>query len=270
MTGSKRPVALVTGGAQRIGLAIVEALSTEFDLAIHANHSIGKAGQLARRLGAAGGHARAFEADFLDPESAGRMVETVAQHFGRIDLVVNSASVFEYDTAETFTVAQMNHSLAVNLVAQLVIARTFATVASPEGLLVNMLDNKVFAPNPDYFSYSIAKFGLKGATEMLAMQYRQRIRVNAIAPGNTLVSGRQSEAGFAKNRTKTLTGAGPTPQDIASTVQFIWNTKSLNGETVILDGGQRLMSLERDVAFLGRSDDLTVDCAADETGQLEE
>lgn len=244
-----RPVCLVTGGAKRIGRAIATALAADFDVAIHANRSIEEAEALAVELGTRGAGAAVFSADFADPETASSMVERAAAHFGRLDLVVNSASAFEYDTPSTFTTEQMQKMLSVNLVAQTVVARTFGTVGSPDATLINMLDNKVFAPNPDFFSYSLAKMALKGATEMLAMHYRGKMRVCGIAPGNTLISGSQSDADFSKDWTKTLTGAGPTPGDIARTVQFIWRTKSLNGEIIVLDGGQKLMARERDVAF---------------------
>lgn len=249
MTSGQRPVCLVTGGAQRIGLAIVQALAPEFDVAIHANSSVDEAERLARELNGPGRRAHAFQADFAEPRSAGSMVAQAATYFGRLDLVVNSASVFAYDTPATFDVAGMQQSLSINLVAQMAVAQAFGEVASQDGLLVNMLDNKVFAPNPDFFSYSLAKFALRGATDMLAMHYRGRLRVCAIAPSNTLISGDQTQAEFAKGWARTLTGAGPTPADIADTVRYLWRTKSINAQTVVLDGGQRLMSLQRDVAF---------------------
>ena len=245
-----RPVCLVTGGAKRLGKAILTGLAHEFDLAIHANRSLGEAQALARELEARGARAAAFQADFTDPDSAGDVVERAAQHFGRLDLVVNSASLFEYDTAETFSTADMRRLIDINLIAPMVVARAFAKVGSGQATLINMLDNKLYAPNPDYFSYSLGKFALKGATDMLALQFRERMRVCGIAPGITLVSGGQSQESFEKSWRRSLTGAGATPRDIADTVRFIWSTRSLNGETIVLDGGQKLMATGRDVAFL--------------------
>lgn len=249
MVGGGKPVCLVTGGAKRIGRAIINALAVDFEIAIHANRSVDEANELADDLKRGGTRAAVFTADFGEPETASAMVEQAARHFGSLDLVVNSASLFEYDTPSDFTAIQMQRMLSVNLVAQMVVARAFAAVGSPQATLINMLDNKVFAPNPDYFSYSLAKFALKGATDMLAQHYRGHMRVCGIAPGNTLISGGQTEADFSRAWTKTLTGTGPTPEDIAKTVRFIWETTSLNGEIIVLDGGQRLMSRERDVAF---------------------
>lgn len=245
-----RPVCLVTGGAKRIGRAILTALAGDFDLAIHANSSIEEAEALATELQARGARTAVFPADFTAPESAGAMVEAAAAYFGQLDLVVSSASQFEFDLPSDFSAETMQQLLSVNLTSQMVVARAFGKVGSEHATLIQMLDNKVFAPNPDFFSYSLSKFALKGAIDMLALHYRGRMRVCGIAPGVTLRSGDQNQENFDKSWRHSLTGGGATPEDIAAAVRFIWDTKSINGETIVLDGGQRLMSLERDVAFV--------------------
>ncbi|MCO5066192.1 MAG: SDR family NAD(P)-dependent oxidoreductase [Rhizobiaceae bacterium] len=245
-----RPICLVTGGARRIGRAILTEMARDFDLAIHANRSVGEARELAATLAATGCRADVFQADFSDPNSASALVGSVAERFGRLDLVVNSASAFDFDTPSSFDAGQMQRILSVNLVAQMMVAQALGRMGSAEATLVNMLDNKVFSPNPDFFSYSLAKFALKSAIDMLAMHYRGRMRVCGIAPGVTLPSGDQTEANFEKSWRHSLTGTGATPEQIARTVRFIWETPSLNAEIIVLDGGQRLMSLERDVAFV--------------------
>lgn len=251
MTNSaKRPVCLVTGGARRIGRAILTELATDFDLAIHANRSRDEAEALARELSAHGAETAVFLADFSDPDSAEQMVESVAAHFGRLDLVINSASTFEYDSPSEFSTDTMQRILAVNLVAQMVVARAFGKVGSADATLINILDNKVFAPNPDFFSYSLAKFALKSAIDMLALHYRGNMRVCGIAPGVTLRSGDQTDENFEKSWQYSLTGTGSTPEQIARTVRFIWENKAINADTIVLDGGQRLLSMERDVAFV--------------------
>lgn len=245
-----RPVCLVTGGAKRIGRAVVTALAGDFDVAIHANRSISDAEALAADLTKTGARAAVFSADFTEPESVEDMVAAAAAHFGRLDLVVNSASLFTYDSPGDFTADQMKSLISINLIAPMVVARAFGKVGSDEATLINLLDNKVFAPNPDFFSYSLAKFALKGSIDMLALHFRGKMRVCGIAPGVTLISGDQSQENFEKSWRHSLTGTGATPDDIAKTVRFIWDTKSINGETIVLDGGQRLMSMERDVAFV--------------------
>lgn len=247
---TNRPVCLVTGGARRIGKAILTELAVDFDLAIHANRSIAEAEVLGHELKSTGARTAVFKADFSEPESAAKLVESVVQHFGRLDLVVNSASAFEYDSPSDFDAEAMQRMLSVNLVAQMVVARTLGKVGSDQALLINMLDNKVFAPNPDFFSYSLAKFALKSAVDMLALHFRGRMRICGIAPGVTLLSGDQTPENFDKSWRRSLTGTGTTPLEIARTVRFIWETKSLNAEIIVLDGGQRLLSMERDVAFM--------------------
>jgi NAD(P)-dependent dehydrogenase (short-subunit alcohol dehydrogenase family) len=245
-----RPVCLVTGGARRIGRAIIAELSNDFDVAIHANRSMDEAIAFADELTASGARAEAFQADFSDPETAADLVESVAARFDRLDLVVNSASTFEYDSPSGFDAGRMQRILSVNLIAQMVVARAFGKLGSADATLVNMLDNKVFAPNPDFFSYSLAKFALKSSIDMLALHYRGKMRICGIAPGVALRSGDQTPENFEKSWRESLTGTGATPEQIARTVRFIWDTKSLNAEIIVLDGGQRLLSMERDVAFM--------------------
>ena len=245
-----RPLCLITGGARRIGAAIARHLAPGFDLAIHYNRSVAEAEALAPELTAMGAQVKLFPADFARPEEAAAMVRAVADGMGSIDLAVNSASLFDYDVPSDFSGEAMSRMLGVNLVAPMVVAREVAAHASSRAVLVNILDNKVFAPNPDFFSYSLAKFALKGAVDMLAMHFAGRMRVCAVAPGVTLPSGDQSEENFRKSWRRSLTGTGATPQDVAAAVEFIWKTASMNAATIVLDGGQHLMSLERDVAFV--------------------
>ena len=246
----ERPACLVTGGARRLGAAIVRSAAARFDVAIHYNASADEAAALAADVEAQGARAELVAADLADADEAASLVHQVRERMGRLDLVVNNASVFEYDSPSDFSAERMHGLLAVNLVAPLVIAREFARVGSADATLINMLDNKVFAPNPDFFSYSLGKMALNDSIAMLALNYRGRLRVCGIAPSVTLLSGSQTEENFARSWRHTLTGQGPSPEDIAAAVDFIWSTKSLNGEVIVLDGGQRLMSLERDVAFV--------------------
>jgi NAD(P)-dependent dehydrogenase (short-subunit alcohol dehydrogenase family) len=225
-------------------------LALQFDFAIHYHTSVEEAQALRDELAKSGARIALFQADLADDEACESLVRRVGAEMGPIDLLVNSASLFEYDTPSEFSAARMKELLAVNLVAPMVLAREFAKVASPRAVLINMLDNKLFAPNPDFFSYSLAKFALKGAVDMLAMHFRGRMRVAGIAPGVTLISGSQSEENFRKSWQHSLTGTGATPVDVANTVDYIWKTSSINGEIIVLDGGQHLMSLERDVAFV--------------------
>ena len=113
-----------------------------------------------------------------------------------------------------------------------------------------MIDSKVFSLNPDFFTYTISKYALRGATEMMAMRFAPRIRVCGIAPSVTLISGKQTQENFERSWTMTPLGRGPTPEEVGDAVVFMWQTKSYNGQIMTLDGGQSLLKLPRDVAFL--------------------
>jgi len=245
-----RPACLVTGSARRLGAVIAAHLAPRFDLAIHYRSSEDDAERLAERLRGENGRVELFQADLGEAAQTAGLVPEVVRRMGRIDLVVCSASRFEYDTPSDFSAETMRHMLDVNLVAPMVLARELAKAGSRQATLVHILDSKVFSPNPDFFSYSLAKMALKGAIDMQAMHFRGKVRVCGIAPSVTLISGDQTPENFEKSWRHTLTGAGPTPQDIAAAVEFIWNTKSLNGSILTLDGGQHLMGLQRDVAFV--------------------
>lgn len=246
----RRPVCLVTGGARRLGAAIAAHLAPRFDLAVHYRSSGTDAEKLAAELRKKGSRVELFQADLADPAQAAGLIEEIVQRMGGIDMVVSSASRFDYDTPSDFSAASMLESLGTNLVAPMVLGRELALKGSRQVTLIHMLDSKVFSPNPDFFSYSLAKMALKSAIDMQAMHFRGKVRVCGIAPSVTLVSGEQTQENFEKSWRHTLTGSGPTPQDIASAVEFIWNTKSLNGSILTLDGGQHLMGLQRDVAFV--------------------
>lgn len=245
-----RPVCLITGGARRIGAAVAAHLASRFDLAIHYRSSAEDAERLRAGLSGNGGSVELFRADLDDPERAALLVPEVVRRMGRIDMVVCSASLFENDSPSAFSAEAMERILRVNLIAPMILAEKLAQAGSPDATLIHMLDSKVFSPNPDFFSYSLSKLALKGAIDMQAMHFRGKMRVMGIAPSVTLVSGDQTPENFEKSWRHTLTGAGPTPQDIAGAVEFIWNTRSLNGSILTLDGGQHLMGLQRDVAFV--------------------
>jgi NAD(P)-dependent dehydrogenase (short-subunit alcohol dehydrogenase family) len=233
-----------------LGAAIAARLGPRFDLAIHYRSSGDEAEQLASRLRGENGAVQLFEADLGDSGQVAGLVPEIVRRMGRLDMVVCNASQFDFDTPSDFSPEAAQRMLAVNLIAPMILGRELAHHGSPQATLVHMLDSKVFSLNPDYFSYSLAKIALKGAIEMQAMHFRGKVRVCGIAPSVTLISGDQSPENFEKSWRHTLTGEGPTPQEIGGAVEFIWDTKSLNGSILTLDGGQHLMGLQRDVAFM--------------------
>ena len=188
-------------------------------------------------------------ADLPDADAAATILAAAPHPLG---LLVNCASRFEYDTIDDFTPEGWTAHLDVNLRAPALLTRAFAA-AVPDGetaCVVNLLDAKLSALNPDYFSYTLSKIGLAGLTELAARAYAPRLRVNAIAPAVTLVSGPQSRENFEAVHALNPLGRGVAVDEIVAALRFILATPTLNAQTITLDGGQRLMGLPRDVAYL--------------------
>ncbi|MBV8685369.1 MAG: SDR family NAD(P)-dependent oxidoreductase [Alphaproteobacteria bacterium] len=238
--------AVVTGGARRIGAAICRALAADgWRLLIHYRRSRGEAEALATELG----DARTVAADLADPAAAQAIVAAL-DGLPPARLLVNNASLFRYDRADDFTLEGWNAHLDSNLRGPALLSQA---LAGSLGLVVNLLDAKLAAPNPDFFSYTVSKFGLAGMTELLARAWAARgIRVCGIAPAVTLVSGgqRNFEAVHALNPL----GRGVEVEEIVAALRFIIATPTFTGQTLVLDGGQRFLSLPRDVQFLEPDD----------------
>ena len=243
--------ALVTGGAKRIGAAIARALAADgYAVAIHGHASLDEAEKLAADISAAGGRAACLQADLADPAATQQLIARAEALVGGLSVLVNNAARFEYDTAGTFSLQSLDGHVRPNLQAPLILARDFAAALGHEpGAVVNLLDQKVMALNPDFFSYTVAKIGLAGATRMMAASFGGRIRVNGIAPGITLLSGKQTEAGFARAWAAPPLGRSATPDEVARAVLYTLAVPSLNGQILVLDGGESLLGRPRDVAF---------------------
>lgn len=240
-------VALVTGGGRRVGKSIVQRLAAEgYTLAIHASGSIAEARALAESLP----HAQAFQADLADPAAAETLIDTVANALGPPSILINSAAGFSYDTAGSFEYGDLAHHLALNLGAPVTLVRDMArALGAKPGMVVNILDHKITALNPDFFTYTLAKAALAAATSTIAMSFGGRIRVNGVAPGIALLSGNQSEEGFARAWQAPPLRRSTTPDEIAEAVVYLLQTPSLNGQMLVLDGGESLLQRPRDVAF---------------------
>ncbi len=243
--GSK--IALVTGAGKRLGAAIAKALAADgYKIWVHFNHSAEDAGQTVADIRAAGGAAEAVQFDLAETSSLPQLVRGL----GRIDVLVNSASVFAYDSADKVDPAGMQRTLGINLVAPCLLASVMAQghSARNSGCVINLLDQKLFNLNPDHFSYTLAKAGLHAATETMAMQFAPRVRVNAIAPGLTLPAPDMSDAEFEAARKNNPMQGGSTPEDIVRTVRFILASPAMTAETILVDGGEHLMRRHRVVS----------------------
>ncbi len=240
-------IALVTGAGKRLGAAIAKALAEDgYKLFVHFNRSAAEAGETVDHIRSIGGEAEAVQFDLA---RIGTLVPLV-RGLGRIDVLVNSASVFDFDSAEALDAAEMQRILNINLVAPALLASVMAErhEAAQSGCIINLLDQKLFNLNPDHFSYTLAKAGLHTATEMMAMQFAPRLRVNAIAPGLTLPAPGMTDAEFATAHKDNPMEGGSTPEDIVRTVRFILASTAMTGETILMDGGEHLMRRRRDVS----------------------
>lgn len=257
MKPRRHETAIVTGGAKRIGAAVARALAEDgWDLVLHYNSSADEASALAAELRAGGAGVALVAADLADPAAAVAIM-AAADSLSPPGLLVNSASRFAYDRIEDFTAADFDLHMAINLRAPALLIRAFAEAVSTRrpdelgaALVVNLLDAKLAALNPDYFTYTLSKIGFDGLTELAARSYAPHLRVAGIAPAVTLVSGPQSRENFDAVHAMNPLRRGVAVEDIVAALRFIIATPTYNAQTVVLDGGQRLMGLPRDVAYM--------------------
>jgi NAD(P)-dependent dehydrogenase (short-subunit alcohol dehydrogenase family) len=236
-------VALVTGAARRIGKSIALRLAESgWHVAIHYRKSAAKAEAVAAEVRLRGGKAMTVEADLMHEDQVEAIIPRVAEHLGALSLLVNNASTFEMDKAETATRASWDKHIEANLRAPFVLSQAFARQFTREGggNIINLLDQRVWKLTPYFISYTVAKMGLWTLTRTLALSYAPRIRVNGIGPGPTLPSPRQSDEQFAQQSAAMPLGHGATPREIAKAVLFILESPSMTGQMIALDGGEHL------------------------------
>ena len=245
---------LVTGAARRIGRAIaLEAARGGWDVAVHVHRAGPEADACCAQLQAIGARAEVLAADLADEAAVGTLVPSVAERFGRIDAIVNNASLFEEDGVADFGYAAMARHGCVNVGAPVLLARALhdrLAAREGQGCIVNLLDQKLWNPNPDYFSYTLSKAALREATVMLAQALAPRVRVCAVAPGVTLPSEAMTPAVFEAAHRMTPLGRSSTPEDIARAVRFLLESPAITGHTLLVDGGQHLQAQPRDVLHL--------------------
>lgn len=256
---SSVPVALVTGAAKRIGRQIALMLAQRgWDIVVHYGKSEQEAAQVVVEIEALGRRAMAVQADLDNAEQLKKLVPKALAYFGRLDCVVNNASLFEADSAEDFSQACLDKHMHANLMAPLMLAQDLTAslpVDAPAGMavVINILDQKLFNLNPDYLSYTLSKAALHTATTMLAQSLAPKVRVVGIAPGLSLVSGDQSASDFEVAHKVTPLGRSSTPQDIAEAVCYVATARAITGTTLLVDGGQHLIPTQRDVMFLTKA-----------------
>ena len=247
---------LITGAARRVGAAIAEALAADGWLVVaHYNSSAVEATALAESLNAKGAVCFPLQADLSHREEIEGLISranaALAPAGGKVTCLVNNASPFIYDNLRSLNWDSWAEHMVPGLYAPVFLSKLFAESLGGEesGLIINMLDQKVDNLNPDFFSYTVSKFGLYGATRMLAMALAPRIRVCGIAPGIMLPSGKQNEQQFEAAWRRTPLGRNATVEEIVGAVRFLIGSPSATGSIITLDGGESLMRRGRDIAF---------------------
>ena len=248
---------LVTGAAKRLGREIALALADGgWQVAVHYRHSADEARQTAADCASRSGLPAALVgADLSDEAQVRSLVPQVVEQFGRLDAIVNSASLFEHDDAASFGFASLEKHLRSNtaapiLLAQALHAHVVGRGADAQGVVVNLLDQKLWNQNPDFLSYTLSKAALEAANTMLALALAPQLRVVGVAPGLTLTSHMLSEEKFRALHSASPLGRSSTATDVAATVRFALENRSITGTTLLVDGGQHLMKFERDFSLM--------------------
>lgn len=238
-----RETILITGAAKRIGRHMALKLAKAgYDIAIHYNHSIDEAYSLQKEIEETGQKAVCFRADLADEDATVSLFETISQNFTTPHIIINNASVFEEDNISKCDKESWEKHLQINLRAPLLLSQALANKLGEKenGHIINIIDQRVLNLTPHFLSYTISKSGLWTLTQSLAMSLAPNIQVNAIGPGPTFPSARQSEADF-QSQWRSLPLEKPAhPDDIANAVIFLLNSNSVTGQMISIDGGEHL------------------------------
>ena len=250
---SQHKIILVTGGAKRVGRHVAERLAAAgHGVVLHANAGAAEAEALADRLRADGAKAWAIAADLSDLAATDALIARAVKHVGApLSGLVNSASIFDLDTPDAINAAAFDRAMAINLRAPALLSQHFAAqaVAGTDNCIVNILDQKLWNMNPDFFSYTLSKAGLLSATDMMARAFAPKARVNAIAPGLLLPSHDQTQAEFEAVASLNPMGRPIALDDVANAIDFLMTNTSLTGQVIHTDNGQRMVASARDVIF---------------------
>ena len=244
---TERGAALVTGAGRRIGRVLaLEAARAGFDVAVHYRTARDEAQAVADEIAALGRRAVVLDAELTDEGQTAALIGRAAQALGPVTLLVNSASTFEDDRLATATRQSWDAHLDANLRAPVVLAQAFAAAlpagapSSNGGQIVNIIDQRVLRPNPQFFSYSLSKAGLWWVTQTLAQDLAPRVRVNAIGPGPTLASVHQASGEFEREAAGTPLERAVSPGDIAAALRYLIDATSVTGQMIAVDAGQHL------------------------------
>jgi len=247
--------ALITGAGQRLGrAAALELARAGWGVVVHYRNSSAEAEEVARQAREAGGAgAVTVRADLDDAGERASLITLATEAAGApLAALVNCAAIFEHDTPATLSEEALQRHISINAFTPSLLARDFyqSLPADGRGAMVNFLDFKLASPYPDHFSYTLSKYALAGATELLARALAPRVRVNAVAPGYVLPAPGQAEEDWKRLHDDVPLARGPTPEDIAGAVRFLLEAPAVTGQTIYVDGGRRFVSFERDMGFM--------------------
>jgi NAD(P)-dependent dehydrogenase (short-subunit alcohol dehydrogenase family) len=238
-----QPTVLITGAARRIGRAIaLDLAKAGWQVGVHYNSSEQAAHDTVEHIRSSGGSAVALQADLEDMDAVGALLPACTETLGIPLCLINNASLFEHDNISTLDADSFHRHLRVNLRAPVFLAQAFAKNLSAEarGVIINILDQRVWKLTPEYFSYTLSKSALWTATQTLAQGLAPNVRVNAIGPGPTLANSRQSKEMFEKQQQSTILQHGAETSEICAAIWFILDAPSMTGQMIALDGGQHL------------------------------
>ena len=241
---------LVTGAAKRLGRAIALDLAAHgWNVAIHYNSSEDDADSAAQAVRAFGAEAATLKCDLSKEAETAKLVDRAVRELGPLTALINSASLFENDDWQSASRKTWDDHIETNLRAPLVLSQMFAKQLphNAKGSIINIIDQRVLKPTPQFLSYSVSKAGLHWLTTTLAQGMGPRIRVNAVGPGPTLKNPRQSDADFNRQRDATLLGRGAEPADICAAVRYLLEAEAVTGQMLAVDGGQHLIWQTPDV-----------------------
>ncbi|MCI0598860.1 MAG: SDR family oxidoreductase [Beijerinckiaceae bacterium] len=246
--------ALVTGAAKGIGRRIAERLADAgYPVVLHCSmRSLSGTEAAAAGISARGARACALAGDLREPVFLGRLAAEASAIFGPITLLVNNAAIFEADDAASFDLERFDDHIMVNLKAPLILSRDFAAQlpAGVEGAIVNLIDQRVFRPTPQFFTYSISKSALWAATQTMAQAFAPKgIRVNAVGPGPVSANFSQGEAGFAREVQGVPLARAISPDDVADAVLYLAAARNVTGQMIAVDAGQHLAWRTPDVVL---------------------
>lgn len=242
--------ALVTGAAKRLGRAIaLELAAAGWNIALHYATSRDDAEQVAREVRAKGVACATFSANFAVEAETEKLVGQAGKQLGPLTALINSASLFENDDWRTASRKSWDAHMEINLRAPFLLCQHFARALpkGAKGAIVNIIDQRVLKPTPQFISYSLSKAGLYWLTTTLAQALAPDIRVNAVGPGPTMRNPRQSQADFDRQRDATILRHGADPEDIAQAVRYLLGADAVTGQMLAVDGGQHLIWQTPDV-----------------------